>query len=252
MSPHSSQQPVWSTTPRTRPTPALRWRPSTAPKTLLSGRPCRSRRARSPTHKKCARLHLHLLPVLFSSTHWQIFAWLDQPEPGSTSFIVWVQVCLEFTGLSAETTYAVLVPAGTAYGSGSVLSQDVRLVFFATLPFTIPFKDCPRCVVARDIKSTSFTGIGARQLNILFPHGLAPGVTAEAIAARLAVSEIAAPWGGPPSPPRPLNFSVSITSACVPLCFRVCTVIRAHKTKFVIRLASCRQNPTAAMFLLVP
>ena len=90
-----------------------------------------------------------------------------------------LQVCLSFSGLAEGTVYAFVIPAGTPYGAGLTLSEDIALRFTATLPFTIPFTRNRRRIRARTLRRTTSSGVRARQLNIFFPHGLAEGTASE-------------------------------------------------------------------------
>ena len=132
-----------------------------------------------------------------------------------------LQVCIGFSGLEPNTTYALVVPKGTNYGSSpSTLTNDVRLEFTSTLPFTIPFPRERFRLRARSIQETADRGVSSKQLNIFFPHGLAEGTASEDVRSRLTVEQVPAPWGGPPGP-LSLDFSVNITSSCAPT-FCVC------------------------------
>jgi hypothetical protein len=121
-----------------------------------------------------------------------------------------MQICVKVGALAADTSYQLVLPAGTKYGPQSSLSKDLSFNFTSTLPFRIPFPRTEFNFRAPSLSETQYVGVGSTWLELYLPHGLSDDTTAEQLQGRLKLEEIAAPWGGPTSP-QPVDFSVNIS-----------------------------------------
>jgi hypothetical protein len=91
--------------------------------------------------------------------------------------------------------YALALPAGTTYSpTAGPLAADLNVTFFGPRRFRLPLR--PDWQRPRSAGEEVYAGVQHRALHAWLPHGLADGVAAPALAARVSLCRVARRFGG--------------------------------------------------------